>query len=232
MRPPLMIFAAGLGTRMRPLTDHRPKPLIAVGGQTLLDRALAMGRAAGAGPIAVNSHYLPDQIAAHLAGQDVAISDEPGTILDTGGGLRQALPLLGHDGGRRPVMTLNPDVVFTGPNPLSALLGAWSEDMDALLALVPLERATARVGAGDFALDGAGRISRRGDLIYAGAQIVRPHLLAQIPDPVFSLNLLWDRLIAAGTAHGLIHQGGWCDVGRPETIPLAEALLAGEVAHG
>ena len=88
---PLMIFAAGLGTRMRPLTDSLPKPLIPVAGRTLLDRALDLGRAAGAGPVVVNTHYLGTQIADHLAGQDVAISDEPGTILDTGGGLRPAL---------------------------------------------------------------------------------------------------------------------------------------------
>ena len=93
--PPLMIFAAGLGTRMRPLTDLRPKPLIEVAGRSLLDRALDLGRAAGAGPIVVNTHYLGAQIERHLQGQDVALSPEAGQILDTGGGLRQALPLLG-----------------------------------------------------------------------------------------------------------------------------------------
>ncbi|MCF3974396.1 nucleotidyltransferase family protein [Paracoccus salsus] len=219
---PLMIFAAGLGTRMRPLTDSRPKPLIRVGGMTLLDRALEMARSAGCAPIAVNTHYLGDQIASHLAGQDVAISREPGAILDTGGGLRQALPLL----GRGPVMTLNPDVVWTGPNPLSALMAAWRDDMDALLALVPLARATARIGAGDFGLDDAGRVARAGDHVYAGAQIIRPDRLAGIPDSAFSLNRLWDLLIAQGTAFGLVHDGGWCDVGRPEAIPMAEAMLA------
>lgn len=220
---PLMIFAAGLGTRMRPLTDTCPKPLLQVGGQTLLDRALALGRQAGCAPVAVNSHYLGQQIADHLAGQDVAISDEPGTILDTGGGLRKALPLL----GRGPVMTLNPDVVWTGPNPLAALADAWRDDMHALLALVPLEGATARIGAGDFALDQDGRISRKGDFVYAGAQIIRPDLLDDIPEKVFSLNRLWDLMIAQGSAFGMIHKGGWCDVGRPDAIPLAETLLHG-----
>ena len=172
---PLMIFAAGLGTRMRPLTQTRPKPLIEVGGQTLLDRALHLGRQAGCAPIAVNTHYLGQQIADHLAGQDVAISDEGGAILDTGGGLRKALPLLGSG----PVMTLNPDVVWTGPNPLETLAREWRDGMQALLALVPIDRATARQGAGDFARDGAGRIARHGDFVYAGAQIVDPDLLAQ-----------------------------------------------------
>lgn len=220
---PLMIFAAGLGTRMRPLTDNLPKPLIPVAGRTLLDRALDLGRDAGVGPVVVNTHYRGDQIAAHLAGRDVAISDEPGTILDTGGGLRQALPLLG-DG---PVMTLNPDVVWTGPNPLAALNAAWNDDMDALLMLVPLDRATARQGSGDFALDGAGRIARRGDHVYGGAQIIRPDRLAEIPDRVFSLNRLWDMLIAGGRAHGIVHPGGWCDVGYPGAIPLAEGMIHG-----
>lgn len=226
--PPLMIFAAGLGTRMAPLTDTRPKPLIEVAGRSLLDRALELGRQAGAAPIVVNTHYLGGQIARHLAGTDVAISDEADLLLDTGGGLRRALPLLG--GG--PVATLNPDVVWTGPNPLQALAQAWRDDMQALLALVPLARARARIGGGDFALDDAGRITRRGDFVYAGAQIIRPDLLADIPDPVFSLNLLWDRPIARGGAFGLIHHGGWCDVGRPEAIAQAEALLTDPAQQG
>ncbi len=224
MPQPLMIFAAGLGTRMRPLTDTCPKPLIRVGDRTLLDRALDLGRDAGCAPIAVNTHYLGQQIADHLAGQDVAISPEPQTILDTGGGLRQALPLL----GRGPVMTLNPDVVWTGPNPLSALQAAWDGDrMDALLALIPLAQATARKGAGDFSMADNGALTRKGDFVYAGAQIIRPDLLADIPDAVFSLNLLWDRLIARGRVFGMVHRGGWCDVGYPEAIPMAQALLDG-----
>lgn len=223
--PPLMIFAAGLGTRMAPLTDSRPKPLIPVAGRTLLDRALDMGRQAGARRIVVNTHYLGAQIADHLAGGGVAISDEP-DLLDTGGGLRKALPLLGPESPSGPVMTLNPDVVWTGPNPLAALQAAWREDMDALLALVPLDRARARLGAGDFSLDARGRISRKGDFVYAGAQIIRPQLLANIPDRAFSLNRLWDLMIARGSAFGMVHPGGWCDVGRPEAIAEAETLLA------
>ncbi|MDN5569460.1 MAG: nucleotidyltransferase family protein [Paracoccus sp. (in: a-proteobacteria)] len=224
MRPPLMIFAAGLGTRMRPLTDYCPKPLVKVGDRALLDRALDLGRDAGCAPMVVNTHYLGDQIAAHLAGQDVAISPEPDTLLDTGGGLRQALPLLG-DG---PVMTLNPDVVWTGPNPLSALQSAWDGTrMDALLALIPIAQATARKGAGDFSMDPDARLTRKGDYVYAGAQIIRTDLLADIPDTAFSLNLLWDNLIAKGRAFGMVHHGGWCDVGYPAAIPMAQALLDG-----
>ena len=219
----LMIFAAGLGTRMRPLTDDRPKPLIKVDGQTLLDRALTLGQAGGATRIVVNTHYLGQQIAAHLAQTDVAVSHEPGPVLETGGGLRAALPLLGAG----PVITLNPDVVWTGPNPVAALRELWNAArMDALLMLVPLDRAMARVGGGDFALDAAGRISRRGDWVYAGAHILNPDRLADIDARVFSLNEVWDRIIADGRAHGIVHPGGWCDVGRPETIPIAEAMLS------
>ncbi|RDW13363.1 nucleotidyltransferase family protein [Paracoccus thiocyanatus] len=221
MSLPLMIFAAGKGTRMAPLTDRVPKPLIAVGGQTLLDRALALARQAGVGPVAVNIHHLGQQIRDHLAGQDIALSDESDLLLETGGGLRKALPLLGHG----PVITMNPDVVWTGPNPIRALLDRWRDDMDALLMLVPLGRTHGRQGGGDFSLGPADRLIRGGDLVYGGVQIIRPERLAEIPEQVFSLNRLWDLMIAQGRAYGLVHGGAWCDVGRPDCIPLAEALL-------
>ncbi|GLK66210.1 nucleotidyltransferase family protein [Paracoccus kondratievae] len=221
MSLPMMVFAAGKGTRMAPLTDRLPKPLIKVGSQTLLDRALALGRQAGATRLAVNIHHLGQQIRDHLAGQDVAISDESDLLLETGGGLRKALPLLGPG----PVITVNPDVIWTGPNPVRALLDGWREDMDALLMLVPLAQTRGRQGGGDFSLDPAGRLIRKGDLVYGGAQIIRHDRLAEIPDEVFSLNRLWDLMIAEGRAYGLVHPGLWCDVGRPDCIPLAEALI-------
>ncbi|WP_323716524.1 nucleotidyltransferase family protein [Paracoccus aminovorans] len=220
MSLPLMVFAAGKGTRMAPLTDVTPKPLIEVAGRTLLDRALDLGRAAGVGHIVVNIHHLGGQIRDHI-GTQAAISDETDLLLETGGGLRKALPLLGPG----PVITINPDVVWTGPNPISALLDAWDEGMDALLMLVPIARTHGRQGGGDFSLAQDNRLIRKGELIYGGAQIVRPDRLAQIPDQVFSLNRLWDLLIAEGRAYGLVHSGEWCDVGRPDCIPLAEGLL-------
>lgn len=226
-RFPLMLFAAGKGTRMAPLTDHCPKPLVRVAGQTLLDRALDMVQQADMGPVVVNTHYLGDQIVRHLQTRmlpRVAVSDEAGGLLETGGGLRKALPLLG-DG---PVMTMNPDVVWTGQNPLTALARAWDGDrMDALLMLVPLGSARGRQDAGDFSLDGQGRITRQGDMVYAGCQIIRPDLLDSINQTFFSLNLLWDKMIARQRAFGVVHSGGWCDLGRPDCIPLAEAMLAG-----
>lgn len=221
MSLPLMIFAAGKGTRMAPLTDHTPKPLIRVGGQALLDRALDLAGQAGVGHVVVNTHHLGGQIRDHIAGRGIAVSDESDLLLETGGGLRKALPLLG-DG---PVITMNPDVIWSGANPIRTLLDAWDDRMDALLMLVPLARTYGRQGDGDFSLDADNRLIRRGDLVYGGAQIVRPGRLGDIPDQVFSLNRLWDLMIAQGRAFGAVHSGAWCDVGRPDCIPLAEGLL-------
>ena len=223
MSLPLMVFAAGRGT-MAPLTDVTPKPLLVVGGKTLLDRALALGHDAGAGPVALNIHHLGDQIRDHIAGRNIAISDESDLLLETGGGLRKALPLLGPG----PVITMNPDVIWTGANPIRALLEAWDDArMDALLMLVPLGQTHGRQGGGDFSLGADNRLIRKGDLVYGGVQIIRPDRLAGIPEPVFSLNRLWDLMIAQGRAYGITHPGQWCDVGRPDCIPLAQALLDG-----
>ena len=222
--PGLMIFAAGLGTRMRALTADRPKPLIAVAGKPLVDHALALADAAGLARPVVNLHYRGAMIRAHLAGRDIGFSDEADMLLDTGGGLRAALPLLPPG----PVLTLNSDAVWTGPNPLSALSGAFDPArMDALLALVPCDRATGHAGAGDFALAADGRLSRGGAFVYTGAQMIDPAGLADIPETVFSLNRLWDRAAARGRLFGLVHPGGWADVGRPEGIAAAEAMLTG-----
>ncbi|MEQ3625710.1 MAG: nucleotidyltransferase family protein [Celeribacter sp.] len=223
----LMIFAAGFGTRMGALTAARPKPLIEVAGHTLLDRALTMGTQANIAHMVVNTHYLGAQVAAHLAHRpDIAISAEA-DILETGGGLKAALPLLGAG----PVMTLNPDAVWTGANPLTALRAAWDpERMDALLMLVPPEAARGYRGQGDFTRAPDGRLSRGPGYVYSGAQILKTDGLAMIEHDNFSLNLLWDQMLTQGRVHGLIHSGGWCDVGRPEGVTLAETMLA-DSAH-
>ncbi|SIS58165.1 nucleotidyltransferase family protein [Phaeovulum vinaykumarii] len=220
MPRPLMLFAAGFGTRMRHLTADRPKPLIEVAGRALLDHALDLAAGAGAAPIVVNTHYRGAQIAAHLAGRDLHIRHEE-VILETGGGLRAARPLLGAG----PVFTLNTDAVWTGPNPLTCLDAAWMQGTGALLGLVPAAQARGYRGAGDFGLDGQGRLIRGGPFVYTGAQIVDPAGLEDIPEAAFSLNRHWDRLIAQGRARGLVLPCGWCDVGYPEAIPLAEAVL-------
>lgn len=225
-RFPVMLFAAGFGTRMGALTRNRPKPLIEVAGKPLLDHALDLCRADIVSHRVVNSHYLQDQIAAHLSGRDVTLSPED-PILETGGGLRAALPHLGEG----PVITLNTDAVWTGANPLEELSATWDEDrMDALLLLLPAQKALGHSGTGDFLLDADLRLTRaRGapGAVYLGAQIIRTERLAGIPEEVFSLNLLWDAMIAEGRAFGLIHRGGWCDVGQPASIALAEGMLRG-----
>jgi len=223
-RFPLMLFAAGFGTRMGALTVDRPKPLIPVAGRALIDHALDLADGV-AGPCVVNLHYRADQLAAHLAGRNVSLSWERDRILDTGGGLRAALPLLGPG----PVMTLNSDAVWTGRNPLLELAEAWDDAaMDALLLLLPAGQARGNPGT-DFRLDAEARITRANGVpttAYLGAQILRTDGLAAISDPVFSLNRLWDQMIADRRAFGLIHQGGWCDVGSPQGIVEAEAMLA------
>jgi MurNAc alpha-1-phosphate uridylyltransferase len=225
-----MIFAAGFGTRMGALTAAQPKPLIKVAGKALIDHALEVATGAGAGRVVVNTHYRGAQIEAHLAGGGVLFSRETDLILETGGGLRAALPLLGTG----PVMTLNSDVVWTGPNPLTTLAAAWDGDrMDALVLVMPTEAATGHGPVSDFLLSPDGRIARaRGSRghVYVGAGMINPDCLADVAEPVFSLNLIWDRAIAAGRAFAAVHQGGWCDVGTPDGIALAEAVLRGE-AH-
>ncbi len=221
----LMIFAAGFGTRMGALTANRPKPLIQVAGKCLLDHALA--QALPGLRIVVNTHYLAEQIRDHLTRRpDILISDESVKILDTGGGLRAAMPLLAAD----PVFVLNSDGVWTGENPLQQLAQAWDPArMDVLLLLLPAANFTGHHGTGDFVMGADNRLTRaqgRPGHTYIGAHITRTNELIAIERDVFSLNALWDSAIARGRAFGLVHNGGCADVGRPEGIALAEKLLA------
>lgn len=218
----VMIFAAGFGTRMGALTADRPKPMVRVAGRPLIDHALDLVAAVSPARIVVNTHYKAEVLHRHLAGRDLVISHEE-EILDTGGGLKQATPLLASES----VFTLNPDVAWHGPNPLRHVQSAWNAaEMDALLLCVPTARAIGRLGGGDFSVDAEGHISRGGDLVYTGVQIVKPALLERISERVFSLNRLWDLLIAEGRAFAIEYPGAWCDVGRPEGIALAEDLMA------
>lgn len=221
-----MLFAAGLGTRMGALCQSLPKPLIPVSGKPLIDHAIAVADGAGIRHRVMNLHYMGDLLATHVAGHNIALSWERERVLETGGGLRAALPMLGAG----PVLVLNTDAVWTGPNPLVQLLNAWDDTrMDALLLLLPAGKATGHAGAGDFLMQPDSRLTRANgasSYVYLGAQIIRTHTLAAIPDPVFSLNQVWDQMIASDRAFGLVHQGGWCDVGRPDGIALAESLLA------
>ena len=218
----LMLFAAGLGTRMAPLTADCPKPLIPVAGRALIDHALA--QAPGMDRIVVNLHYLPDQIEHHFhMRSDILFSAETDTILETGGGLKRALPLLAQN----PVFTMNTDAVWTGPTAADTLRAHWDPArMDALLLLVPREQARGHRGDGDFLMGDGGQLQRGPGLVYTGAQILCTDGLADFSDQVFSLNLLWNRIAERGRLFGCVHPGGWCDVGRPESIAIAEAMLA------
>ena len=219
-----MVFAAGFGTRMGALTADRPKPLINVAGRALIDHTLDIVETAGITRTIVNVHYMAEKIHAHLAGRDVTISDETGDILETGGGLRKALPLLGPG----PVYTLNSDSIWRGPNPLTALSDAWNpEVMDALLLLIAPDSARGHSGAGDFVLAKDGQITRGPGLIYSGAQIIKTDRLAGISDEAFSLNIVWDQMLSDGRVFGLRYPGAWCDVGTPQGIQDAENLLGG-----
>jgi len=221
---PAMVFAAGFGTRMREMTKHRPKPLIPIAGKPLIDHALEL--VDGAPVTVVNTHYLGDQIISYLSGRDLEFSHESPKILDTGGGLKVALPILGAD----TVITLNSDAVWSGPNPIALLAEAWDPArMDALAITVPMDRAIGRRTPGDFIADADGRLTRGAGEVYGGAQIIKTAGLAAIPDKVFSLNRLWDGMLAEGRMHGLTYPGHWCDVGHPEGVKLAEKMLKGDV---
>lgn len=218
----VLFFAAGLGTRMAPLTADRPKPLINVAGKPLLDHALDL--ATDIPRTVVNVHYKAAMVRAHLAGRDIAISDESDILRDTGGGLRHALPLLGYD----PVFTMNTDAVWQGSNPFETLANAWNPaKMDGLLLLVNHGRAHGHTGKGDFELAADGRITWGPGPIYSGAQIVRTDGLLQTAETAFSMHVLWNQMLAKRRLFGVVYDGDWCDVGRPESIPMAETMLKG-----
>ena len=228
-----MIMAAGLGKRMRPLTATKPKPLIEVGGKALLDHVLEKLRVAGVKNVVVNVHYLADAVEAHLAsrahGLEVAISDERRQLMETGGGLVKAAPLIDCD----PFIAINSDNLWVdGPADTLKLLAAHWDDarMDALLLLVPLARAENHKGMGDFHMDRGGRVRRRdkghvAPFVFTGVQMMSKRLLRDAPEGPFSTNILWDRAIDQGRCFGAVHQGLWFDVGTPSSIPMTEAAL-------
>lgn len=218
---PILLFAAGLGTRMGDLVKDRPKPLVEVAGKPLIDHALAFTDLPEIGAKVVNLHYHADMLREHLAGQAISFSDETDKLRETGGGLRHALPLL--DTG--PIITMNTDAVWNGPNPVAQVIRDWRDGMEALLLMIPRDQVQGHRGAGDFTRDADGRLRRAPDAIYTGVQIIRTDLLADVAEDAFSLNLIWDKMLARGTIYGTVYDGQWCDVGQPSSIPLAEAML-------
>lgn len=218
---PILLFAAGLGTRMGALTADRPKPLIPVAGKPLIDHALTLTDLPEVGTRVVNVHAKAQMIRDHLDGTDVLISDETDALLETGGGLRKAMPLLGGS----PVITMNTDAVWRGPNPVSTLIAHWRDEMEALLLVVPLAQVRGHPGKGDFDVGPDGRLERAPGDIYSGAQIVRTDTLADVHEAKFSMNIVWDQMAARDGLYGVRYTGEWCDVGQPSSIPLAEAML-------
>ena len=237
-----MVLAAGLGTRMRPVSEAIPKPLVRVAGKPLVARALESLERAGVSDIVVNTHHLAAQIETFLAdyaarpgAPRIHVSRE-GERLETGGGIHRALPWLGDDA----FYVLNSDVVLAegGTPALPRLAGAWhGETMDTLLLICPLARALGYDGAGDFFRHEDGRLSRRGraqaaPFVFTGTQILHPRLFVDAPDRAYSLNRHYDEAILAGRLFGIVHRGHMLHVGSPEGLAAAEAHLGDDGRKG
>jgi MurNAc alpha-1-phosphate uridylyltransferase len=228
-----MLLAAGLATRMRPLTDHTAKPLLPLGGRPLIDHALNRLAASGVETVVVNAHWHADRVAAHLvARQDQpprAILRRETDLLETGGGVKAALDLL----GTAPFFVVNGDAFWVdGPQPaLDRLAGAFDPaEVDGVLLVHRTCQVRADVGMGDFAVDKLGGLRRRAErevapYIYAGLQIISPVLLAGTPDGAFSMNRAWDTALAAGRLRAIVHDGLWFHLSTPADLAEAEGIL-------
>ena len=232
-----MVLAAGLGERMRPLTDRVPKPLVRVSGKPLLDHVLDRLADAGIERAVVNVHYLAEQIERHVAGRkspQIVISDERAALLGTGGGVVKALDVL----GREPFIHVNSDTIWIdGARPnLERLAEAFDPAaMDALLLLAPVATSIGYAGRGDFSMTTDGRLVQRGEnevapFVFAGAALLRPYFYNNAPAGAFALTRLFDRAAASGRLHGLRLDGVWMHVGTPEAIAQAEAAIAASAA--
>ena len=226
-----MILAAGKGKRLRPITDKTPKPLVEVGGITLLDRILDHVERAGIGQVVVNAFHLSEQMAAHLEKRKeppVKVLFEK-ALLDTGGGVRNALGEM----GKKPFFVINGDVLWfdEAKGPLDRLAEAWdSKRMDALLLLQPVVGTEGYSGKGDYFMDSLGLLTRREEqetapYMFAGIQILRPQLFSDTPDGPFSLNLLYDRAQETGRLCGVPHSGEWFHIGTPEALEETRDIL-------
>jgi len=233
-----MVLAAGLGTRMRPLTERMPKPLIEVAGRPLIDHVLDRLSAADVEIAVVNVHHFAEQIERHLKARrgtpNTVISNERAALLDTGGGIVKALPQL----GAAPFYLINSDTLWIDgvqPN-LDRMAATYDpERMDALLLLAPTATSIGYVGRGDFSMTPDGRLVRRGErevvpFVYAGAAILAPALFADAPQSGFSLNRVFDRAIDANRLFGLRLDGLWMHIGTPEAIRTAQAVILSSVA--
>ncbi len=232
-----IVLAAGLGRRMRPLTEELPKPLLMLGGRTLLDYALDRFAEAGIARVVVNAHWRAELLRAHLAERarppETRLRVEP-ELLDTGGAVAAALA----DGmlGEGPVFVANGDsLLLDGPRPtLARLAEALTEAHDVAILLARACQVRADVGAGDFFLDSWGRPRRRGEreiapYVFAGVTLARPACFAGLNGPAFSMNAVWDRAIAAGRLAAVVHDGLWFHLSRPPDLEEAEHQLAAQI---
>jgi MurNAc alpha-1-phosphate uridylyltransferase len=227
-----MIMGAGKGTRMRPLTDNMPKPLVPFMGRPLIDHVLDRLREAGIEEAIVNVHAFAEMLEEHLSKRKmphIVISDERQQLLDTGGGTKKALSLLGTE----PIITFNSDSVWVegwGSNLRRLCESFDAERMDALLMIADAARTIGYVGRGDFHMDPLGRLRRRGaaetvPFMFSGVQVIKPQLFADGPDGAFSTNLIWDRLIESDRLFGQRMSGVWMHVGAPDDLAAAESFM-------
>lgn len=229
-----MILAAGLGTRMRPLTNSMPKPLIPVAGKALIDWNLDWLQAGGIHDVVINSSYLAEQLEAHVqhrAQPRITISREGSPPLETGGGVKQALPLLGDE----PFLTMNSDAILPlcDPHPIQQLRAAWNDGIDFLLLLVNRAQAIGWTGNGDFVMDGEGRIRRpqpneETPWIFTGIECMHPRAFAGTPEGAFSLSRLWSSGAAPwySRVRAITHSGPWLNVGDLAGLAVAERYFA------
>jgi MurNAc alpha-1-phosphate uridylyltransferase len=226
-----MVLAAGLGTRLRPVTEAVPKPLVEVNGRSLLDHAIDRLALAGVEEVVVNTHYKAEMVADRLAQRDhprIHISPEE-ELLDTGGGVARALPLLGDY-----FYVVNGDVLWLDSKEyaLSRLAGAFDPArIDAVLLFQRTVTAVGYEGSGDYFLDPSGVPRRRGErevapYLFAGIQLLHRRLFARIEDRIFSLNRLYDHAAASGRLHAIVHDGEWYHVGTPEGLNATRERLA------
>lgn len=229
-----LVLAAGLGQRMRPLTNSIPKPLVRLGGRPLLDHVLDRLAEAGIAEALVNVHYLPDLIEAHLRSRTaphITISDEREHLLDTGGAVKKTLHLLGSTG----FLVHNSDSVWIELKgaTLTRMIDAWNPDeMDSLLLLAPVASSLGYSGRGDFSVGDTGEVRRRQKdetvpFVFAGVSINHPRLFAECPDGPFSINLMWDQALGAGRLASICLDGTWMHVGTPAALEDAERRLNG-----
>ncbi len=234
LKPDVMLLAAGLGTRMRPLTETTPKPLLRVAGKPLLDRVISEAIDAGLDRFVVNAHHHAGQVESHVATLTTrfnparfALSREPDAALGTGGGVKAALPLLATD----PVLVMNTDAFWVGESgkPITRMLDRYAEGGAEMVLLCAHPRdAHGFRRSHDFCLDPQGRITRDtgAPVIYAGVCVLARSLFVGTPDGPFSLSRLLDVTLDRGSLLGIVLDAPWLHVGDPKGLAEAEALLA------